>query len=109
MRTKGAQFRSHARIARTCLQDAVEITFDDLFQGYASGITRGSERIARDVFALHTVNLGGSIVERRSDVPDAYATSVIPALRAVTGDAHLHDESCSIVVSSRMFRHRSTA
>jgi aspartate ammonia-lyase len=83
---KAVEFQEARRLARTCLQDAVEVTFFDFFQGYVGGLERSRERLAGAVDRLHTVNLGGTIVGRPGDVPAAYFEQIIPALRAVTGD-----------------------
>ena len=83
---KGAELQEQPKIARTCLQDAVEIRFSDLLGGYSSCLERSRDRIADAVRNLHFVNLGGTIVGRRSDVPPVYFESIIPALREATGD-----------------------
>jgi aspartate ammonia-lyase len=85
-RHKAGALEGQPRLARTCLQDAVEITFADLLGGYAEGLARGVRRVAEAVDRLHTVNLGGTIVGRRSDVPEAYLQAIIPCLREATGD-----------------------
>ena len=84
---KAVEFQAARRLARTCLQDAVEITFFDFFQGYVGGLERNRERLAAAVEQLHRVNLGGTIVGRPADVPAAYFEQIVPALRAVTGEA----------------------
>ncbi|MBL8056080.1 MAG: hypothetical protein JNK29_05245 [Anaerolineales bacterium] len=86
---KAEEFQEARRLSRTCLQDAVEITFFDFFQGYVGGLERGRERLASAVDRLHAVNLGGTIVGRPSDVPAEYFAQIIPELQAVTGDARL--------------------
>lgn len=83
---KAVEVGSQRRIARTCLQDAVAITFGDLFGGYSGFLRRNAQRIARAVDDLHAVPLGGTIVGRPDDVPPAYFEAVIPALRKATGD-----------------------
>ena len=87
LRTKGFQFREEPRVARTCLQDAVAVTFGDLFGGYEATLARAAERIARDVEELHLVNLGGTIVGRAQDAPEAYRRQIIPSLQEVSGDS----------------------
>ncbi len=87
LRTKASQFRKEPRMARTCLQDAVAVTFGDLFGGYETGLARAVERIARGVEELHVINLGGTIVGRALDAPDAYRQQIIPSLQEVTGDS----------------------
>jgi len=78
--TKAAELAPVMRIARTCLQDAVAISFADLFGGYSSFVKRSIERTETAVNALYAVPLGGTIVGRASDVPTAYMDAIIPAL-----------------------------
>jgi aspartate ammonia-lyase len=86
IRVKAGQLAEEKRIARTCLQDAVAVTFGDLLGGYATLLERGRARVSAAVDDLHAVNLGGSIIGRIGDVPAAYADAVMPALREMTGD-----------------------
>jgi aspartate ammonia-lyase len=64
----------------------VEITFADLLGGYAECLARGVRRVAEAAERLHAVNLGGSIVGRRSDVPEPYFKAIIPCLREAADD-----------------------
>lgn len=86
---QAARWKREPRLARTCLQDAVETSFGDLFGGYAGFVGRAQRRIAATVDALHAVNLGGTIVGRSIDVPPRYLRSILPELRRVTGNARL--------------------
>jgi len=86
LEAKGVELRSQKRIARTCLQDAVVTSFKDLLGGYAAFVRRCAGRIDRAVDALHSVALGGTIVGRAEDAPNAYRELVILALRQVTED-----------------------
>jgi aspartate ammonia-lyase len=86
LQRKAQKLRKQKRLARTCLQDAVAISYGDCLGGYASFVRRGLQRVAQSVDALHAVNLGGSIVGRESDVPATYFRKIIPALRRVTRD-----------------------
>ena len=81
------QVGNHGRLARTCLQDAVEVTYGDLFGSYAALVRRSRTRFRAAAAALHAVNLGGTIVGRTEDAPPAYRASIIEGLREVTGDA----------------------
>lgn len=78
--------RHMRRLARTCLQDAVEITFFDFFSGYVGGLLRGRDRLQAALDRLYAVTLGGTIVGRPADVPPAYFAAILPALREVTGE-----------------------
>jgi aspartate ammonia-lyase len=73
-------------LARTCYQDAVDITFGDYVGGIAAQARRLTERLDAAVDRLHAVNLGGAIVGRAEDTPALYRERVIFNLRAVTGD-----------------------
>ena len=86
LRNRASRFRDEPRVARTCLQDAVAVTFGDLFGGYEAALARAANRIARDVDALHAVNLGGTILGRPQDAPEGYRKQILPRLREVSGD-----------------------
>lgn len=73
------------RLARTCLQDAIAIRFADFLGGYESFLSRRIAETDAAVTALRIVPLGGTAVGRASDVPDAYWTAVIDALRETSG------------------------
>src|SRR5262249_54870845 len=83
---KAAECHSQPRLARTCLQDAVETSFHELFLAYVHSLARAQARLEERVNVLRVVNLGGTIVGRSSDVPTAYLTQTIPSLRSVAGD-----------------------
>lgn len=83
---KARQWKTRRRLARTCLQDAVAITFGDLLGGYVQFIRRRAAAVARAIDALHAVPLGGTIVGRREDAAPGYWKAVMPALREVTAD-----------------------
>ena len=80
------ELRDQRRIGRTCLQDAVDITFGDLLGGYASFVKRACVRVREAVDQLHSVNLGGTIVGRPEDVPEPYFHQIVAELAEVTGD-----------------------
>ena len=86
LRDLASRFRDEPRVARTCLQDAVAVTYGDLFGGYEAALARAAGRIARDVEELHAVNLGGTIVGRPHDAPEGYRRQILPRLREVSGD-----------------------
>jgi aspartate ammonia-lyase len=82
----GRKWADVQRLARTCLQDAVEITFLDLFAAYAALVDRNRARVSEAVNRLHEVNLGGTIVGRPEDVPPDYFASIVQELRQAAGD-----------------------
>lgn len=84
-RVRRRALRGERRLARTCLQDAVEVGWDDLLGGYESFVRRATRRLGNAVDQLHAVNLGGTIVGRTEDAPAAYRRAIVPALRKATG------------------------
>lgn len=83
---RGRELRRSRRLARTCLQDAVDTTYGELLGGYESFTRRATRRVDAAVDALHAVCLGGTIVGRACDAPADYRAAVIRSLREVTGD-----------------------
>ncbi len=86
LREKGDELGEQRRLARTCLQDAVDTSYSDFFNAYASCVDRLRSRLYAAVDRLHTVNLGGTIVGREADTPSAYRQGIVPALCRATGD-----------------------
>ena len=82
----GEKYQEVKKISRTCLQDAVEISFGDFLSGYASIINRSTARVTAAVEELHCLTLGGTMVGRPEDAHPAYLQEAIPALREVTGN-----------------------
>ena len=88
LRSCTARFGTDVRLARTCLMDAVAVTFGDLLGGYGSAVERCAQRIDRDLDELYRVPLGGTIVGRTDAVPPGYLDRILPHLRSTTGDHH---------------------
>jgi aspartate ammonia-lyase len=83
---RAAAYRDVPHLARTCLQDAVPVTWHDFLMGQAAFVDRRLEQMDRAVDRLHVVGLGGSIIGRPADVPPAYLAGIVPSLCLVTGD-----------------------
>jgi len=79
------QWQHVKKISRTCLQDAVEISFADLFSGYISLIERNQKRLDQDVEALYRINLGGNIIGRKGDCSEVFFAQVMPVVQQVMG------------------------
>lgn len=99
---QGRKWHSVQKISRTCLQDAVEISFKDFFSGHRDFVLRSARRIDQAVGQLYSLNLGGTLVGRQIDVSPAYFTSILPFLQKVvkedryTQSANLFDSSQNI-------------
>lgn len=59
---KEQQFKEIETIARTCLQDAMAISYGDFFSGYHALIKRRFEQLKVSVMALSYINLGGTVI-----------------------------------------------
>lgn len=88
----GKKYKGVQKISRTCLQDAVEIGFDDFFSGYSDFISRAATRISHAVEELFSINIGGTMVGRPMDADKGYLDKIIPALREVTGNSRYNNE-----------------
>ncbi|MCH2547101.1 MAG: aspartate ammonia-lyase [Alphaproteobacteria bacterium] len=85
------QWQRVLKISRTCLQDAVEISFADLFSGYVSLIERNCERLNQDIEALYNINLGGNIIGRKGDCSAEFFALVLDTIHQVMGcDKYRH-------------------
>lgn len=82
----GEKYSEVQRISRTCLQDAVEIGFDDFFSGFSAFIRRSGQRGAAAAGRLYSLNMGGTMVGRAIDADARYREEIIPAVREVMGD-----------------------
>jgi aspartate ammonia-lyase len=80
---QGQKWRKVLKISRTCLQDAVEISYEQFFSGYSALITRNMQRLKLDVEQLYSVNLGGNIIGRRGDCSDAFFDNSMDILNQV--------------------------
>jgi aspartate ammonia-lyase len=68
------------KISRTCLQDAVDISFADTFGGYSSLLKRNRQRLESGINELYKINLGGNIIGRRGDCSEGFFSNVITEL-----------------------------
>ncbi|MFT7105837.1 MAG: aspartate ammonia-lyase [Yoonia sp.] len=82
LRQLGTQWSPLRKLARTCLQDAVDIGFEDYLCGVASGLDSQLARISEVVKALNAVNLGGNIIGRQGDCDPAFYNQILPTLNA---------------------------
>lgn len=84
---QGIKWAHVQKISRTCLQDAVEISFEDFFSGYRDFVLRNMKRIDNAVEELYTLNLGGTLVGRQGDVSPAYFNTILLVLQTVVQEA----------------------
>ena len=82
---QGHRWRQILKISRTCLQDAVEINYQQFFSGYSALITRNKQRLQRDVDQLYKINLGANIIGRPGDCSSEFFDHSIASLNQVLG------------------------
>ncbi len=76
----GAEWTPLRKLARTCLQDAVDIGFEDYLGGVASCLRYNLVRAAQDAEGLRQVSIGGNIIGRATDCDPGFFARIVPAL-----------------------------
>ncbi len=97
---QGEQWKEVEKISRTCLQDAVEISYENFFSGYDSLVRRNARRLNSAVSELYRVNLGSNIIGRRGDCSDAFFDQAITTLKEIFG-SHLIERSDNLFDSTQ--------
>lgn len=97
---QGKKWAHVQKISRTCLQDAVEISFEEFFSGYRDFVLRSAKRIDKAVGELYTLNLGGTLVGRQKDVSPAYFSDILSVLQTVLQDTR-YSRSANLFDSSQ--------
>ena len=84
LESKSREFGSILKVGRTHLQDAVPITFGEVFGGYAACIERGANDVESASEQLMELNLGATAVGTGLNAGNAYAEAAIENLRSYT-------------------------
>src|SRR5687767_709924 len=84
LESKSREFGSILKVGRTHLQDAVPITFGEVFGGYAACIERGADEVESASEQLMEMNLGATAVGTGLNASSAYAEAAIGNLRSYT-------------------------
>ena len=82
---KSREFTGILKTGRTHLQDAVPITLEQEFSGYATNIEHAADSLERQAAELHELNLGATAVGTGLNAGDAYTTRAVDNLRRYTG------------------------
>ncbi len=86
----GKKYKGVQKISRTCLQDAVEIGWDDFFSGYSAITDRSSRHLAQTVNELYCLSMGGTLVGRKTDVDPRYFETIIPTIQEICDSDRYH-------------------
>lgn len=84
-REKAQQFRALPTMARTCLQDAMEVSLGEFFGAYRVGLERRTRELARSIEALARVNLGATVIGSGDGASPAYRRAVLTHLNRMAG------------------------
>jgi aspartate ammonia-lyase len=79
------EYRDVVKLSRTCLQDAVPVTFSQEFSAYLAVARRGIERLAAVADTCLDVPMGGTVIGTGLGVGQGYVDRIYPRLCEVTG------------------------
>jgi aspartate ammonia-lyase len=85
MEDRARSFAHVRKLARTQLQDAVEITLGEEFGAFAGTLREDTRRLAEIAMLLLEVNIGGTAVGTGIGASSAYQEQICAALAEVTG------------------------
>lgn len=82
---KAVEYADVIKMGRTQLQDAVPISFGQVFHAYSSAIERDIARFYQAISALSVLNMGGTAIGTALNADEGYVKKVVPILAEVTG------------------------
>ncbi len=82
---KAEEFSDVIKMGRTEMQDAVPISFGQLFNAYASAVGRDIERFKKAIKELSVLNLGGTAIGTGINADASYIKNIVPVTSKITG------------------------
>ena len=82
---KANEYQSVIKMGRTEMQDAVPVSFGQVFSAYASAIKRDIRRFRSAIDEMSTVNMGATAIGTAINAHPVYIERVVPFLSEVTG------------------------
>ncbi len=79
------KFEKIIKMGRTEMQDAVPISFSQVFGAWASAIKRDKKRFLKGVEAMSELNMGGTAVGTGINADPEYIKNIVPNISKVTG------------------------
>lgn len=89
---KSQAFANKVKLGRTCLQDAVPMTFGQQFGGYRTQVTRLKERLIQANEDALALPLGATAIGTGLSTHEGYITAVYQWLEKVTGEKYYPEE-----------------
>ena len=103
------QYPDAVKLSRTCVQDAVPVTFGQQFGAYLAVARRGITRLEDAADACLDVTMGGTVVGTGLGVGAGYVERIYPRLREVTGlELRRHPNFFDAFQNGDVFQHIST-
>lgn len=81
---KADEFGNIIKMGRTEMQDAVPISFRQVFDAYAAAIMRDKKRFAEAIEVMRGLNMGGTAVGTGINADREYIKEIVPELSAIT-------------------------
>ncbi|MBQ4517696.1 MAG: aspartate ammonia-lyase [Clostridia bacterium] len=81
---KSEEYADVIKMGRTEMQDAVPISFGQVFNAYASAILRDRRRFSTAVEELLVLNMGGTAIGTGINAHEKYIKAVVPTLAEIT-------------------------
>ena len=81
---KADDYSDVIKMGRTEMQDAVPISFGQVFRAYASAINRDKERFALAADEMAKLNMGGTAVGTGINADHKYIKTIVPILAEIT-------------------------
>ena len=82
---KAHEFKNVIKMGRTEMQDAVPVSFGQVFGAYASAIARDVRRFYLAASEMSVLNMGGTAIGTGINAHPDYIKGVTPNIKAVTG------------------------
>ena len=78
------EYKDVIKMGRTEMQDAVPISFEQVFSAYASALSRDVKRLDLSIEEMQKLNLGGTAIGTCINATHEYVISVVDVLKEVT-------------------------
>ncbi len=82
---KSEEFSDVVKMGRTEMQDAVPVTFGQVFKAYAAPIKRDIKRFNQAIKELSVLNMGGTAIGTGITADKEYIKNIVPELSKVCG------------------------
>ncbi len=82
---KAKEFENVIKMGRTEMQDAVPMSFGQVFNAYASAVKRDRKRFKKAIEAMSILNMGATAIGTGINAERKYIDTIVPNLSRVTG------------------------